>query len=215
VNNVNTHHPTNRTFAVIDGGSNTKTSTEEAPAARQPKLLDQVRESIRARHYSPRTEEAYVHWIKRFIIFHDKRHPTEMAEIEIARFLSSLATGSHVSASTQNQALNAILFLYRVVLRKNIGYVDGVIRARRPRRLPVVLTKDEVKTVLNGLSGTPWLMAMLLYGAGLRLMECCYLRIKDIDFAQNQILIRAGKGDKDRHTTLPAVYEPELTAASP
>jgi|SRR6478672_4509053 integron integrase len=208
--NVNTHPPTNRTCAVIDGGSNAKTRAETAPAARKPKLLDQVRESIRARHYSPRTEETYVHWIKRFVIFHDKRHPTEMAEMEIARFLSSLATESRVSPSTQNQALNAILFLYRVVLRKNIGYVDGVIRAKRPRRLPVVLTKDEVKSVLNGLRGTPWLMAMLLYGAGLRLMECCHLRVKDIDFAQNQILIRAGKGDKDRHTTLPAVLKEPL-----
>jgi integrase len=173
-------------------------------------LLDQVRQAIRTRHYSPRTEETYVHWIKRFIYFHGKRHPAEMAEAEIARFLSNLATESHVSASTQNQALNALLFLYREVLRKEIGYVDGVIRAKRLRRLPVVLTKGEVKSVLGCLTGTPWLMAMLLYGAGLRLMECCRLRVKDIDFAQNEILVRAGKGDKDRHTTLPAVVKDPL-----
>jgi integron integrase len=177
----------------------------------KPKLLQQVRQAILARHYSPRTEDTYVHWIKRFIFFHDKRHPGEMAETEIARFLSNLATESHVSASTQNQALNAILFLYREVLRKPIRYVDGVIRAKRPRRLPVVLTKEEVRSVLGCLSDTPWLMAMLLYGAGLRLMECCHLRVKDIDFGQNEIIVRAGKGDKDRHTTLPAVIKEPLS----
>jgi integron integrase len=176
----------------------------------KPKLLEQVRHAIRIRHYSARTEETYVHWIKRFIFFHNKRHPAEMGEKEIARFLSSLATESHVSAATQNQALNAILFLYREVLRKDIGYVDGVVRAKKPRRLPVVLTKEEVKTILGRLGGTPWLMAMLLYGAGLRLMECCRLRVKDIDFSQNQILVRAGKGDKDRHTMLPSAIKQPL-----
>ena len=135
----------------------------------KPKLLDQVRQAIQTRHYSPKTEDSYVHWIKRFIFFHNKRHPAEMGEKEMARFLSSLASERHVSASTQNQALNAILFLYREVLRKNIGYVEGVVRAKKPRRLPVVLTKEEVKKVLGRLSGTPWLMSMLLYGAGLRL----------------------------------------------
>jgi integrase len=134
-----------------------------------------------------------------------------MGEKEIGGFLSSLASEQRVSASTQNQALNAILFLYRHVLSKDIGYVDGVIRAKKPRRLPVVLTKEEVKRVLGRLGGTPWLMAMLLYGAGLRLMECCRLRVKDIDFSQNQILVRAGKGDKDRHTMLPtAIKQPLL-----
>jgi integron integrase len=176
----------------------------------KPKLLDQVRQAIRARHYSPKTEESYIHWIKRFIFFHGKRHPAEMDEREIAQFLSSLACESRVSASTQNQALNAILFLYRGVLRKEIGYVDGVIRAKKSRRLPVVLTKEEVKRVLGRLSGAPWLMAILLYGAGLRLMECCRLRVKDIDFSQNQILVRAGKGDKDRHTMLPAAIKEPL-----
>lgn len=154
-----------------------------SPAAPKPKLLDQVRQAIRTRHYSPRTEDTDVHWIKRFIFFHNKRHPAEMGEKEVARFLSSLASEQHVSASTQNQALNSILFLYRQVLRKDIGYVDGVIRAKKSRRLPVVLTKEEVKKVLGRLTGAPWLMSMLLYGAGLRVMECCRLRIKDIDFS--------------------------------
>src|SRR5262245_35019784 len=175
----------------------------------KPKLLDQVRQAIRTRHYSVKTEESYLGWIKRFIFFHNKRHPAEMGETEIAQFLSSLATDRNVSASTQNQALNAILFLYHEVLGNNIGYVNGVIRAKKTRRLPVVLTKEEVKTVLGRLGGAPWLMAMLLYGAGLRLMECCRLRVKDIDFSQNQIVVRAGKGNKDRHTMLPtAIKEP-------
>jgi integron integrase len=177
--------------------------------APKPKLLDQVREAIRTRHYSPRTEKSYVHWIKRLIFFHGKRHPAEMGENEIAQFLSSLASELHVSASTQNQALNAILFLYREVLRKEIGYINGVVRAKRPHRLPVVLTRHEVKSILGVLDYSDWLIAVLLYGAGLRLMECLQLRVKDIDFTNNQIVIRAGKGDKDRHTMLPvAVKEP-------
>ena len=187
-----------------------KTISSPSSAAK-PKLLDQERQAIRTRHYSYRTEKAYTHWIKRFIFFHNKRHPLEMGEPEIARFLSSLASDSHVSASTQNQALNALLFLYHEVLEKKIGLIQGVVRANRPRRLPVVLTKEEVKNVLGCLSGIPWLMAMILYGAGLRLMECCRLRVKDIDFSRNQIVVRAGKGDKDRHTMLPAaVKEPLL-----
>ncbi len=173
-------------------------------SATKPKLLDQVRQAIRTRHYSVKTEDAYVGWIKRFIFFHNKRHPLEMAETEIAQFLSSLARDSHVSASTQNQALNAILFLYHEVLHKEIGYVNGVVRAKKPRRLPVVLTKEEVKRVLGCLGGPPWLMAILLYGAGLRLLECCRLRVKDVDFSRNEIIVRAGKGDKDRRTMLPA-----------
>jgi integron integrase len=133
-----------------------------------------------------------------------------MGEAEIARFLASLATDSRVSASTQNQALNALLFLYNEVMEKKIGLIQGVVRAKRPIRLPVVLTKDEVKRLLNCMSGTPWLMAMLLYGAGLRLMECCRLRVKDIDFSRNQIVVRAGKGDKDRYTMLPATVKEPL-----
>ena len=173
------------------------------PAAPKPKLLDQVRQAIRTRHYSPRTEETYVGWIKRLIFFRQKRHPAEMGEQEIARFLSSLASESHVSASTQNQALNAVLFLYREVLRKEIGYVNGVVRAKRPHRLPVVLTRQEVRSIFGFLDGSDWIMVMLLYGAGLRLMECLRLRVKDIDFNSNEIIVRAGKGDKDRHTMLP------------
>jgi integrase len=176
----------------------------------KPKLLDEVRQAIRRRHYSDRTEKAYVHWIKRYIFFHNKRHPQEMAEAEIARFLSSLATAGRVSASTQNQAFNALLFLYDAVLNKKIGLIDGVVRAKRPQRLPVVLTKDEVKKVIDHINGVPRLMAILLYGAGLRLMECCRLRVKDIDFSRNEIVVRSGKGNKDRHTMLPSAVRESL-----
>jgi integron integrase len=206
---VYTRMPSKRTLAVIDGGLNDKARLQTLPTSPKPKLLDRVRQSIRTRHYSYRTEKAYVHWIKRFIFFHNKRHPSDMAEAEIAQFLSALASESHVSASTQNQALNALLFLYREVLNKDIGYVNGVVRAKRPHRLPVVLTRQEVRSILGVLNGSDWLMALLLYGAGLRLMECLRLRVKDIDFTSNQIVVRAGKGDKDRHTMLPtAVKEP-------
>src|SRR5918994_4751154 len=133
-----------------------------------------------------------------------------MAEAEIVQFLSSLATEGRVSASTQNQALNALLFLYHEVLSKQIGLIDGVVRAKRPQRLPVVLTKDEVKKVIDHMNGVPRLMAILLYGAGLRLMECCRLRIKDIDFSRNEIVVRAGKGDKDRYTMLPSAVKKSL-----
>lgn len=170
----------------------------------KPRLLDQVRQAIWARPLSRHTEVAYIGWIKRFIFFYHKRHPREMGEAEIGQFLSHLATHARVSASTQNQALNALLFLYHKVLEKPIGLIHGVVRAKRSRRVPVVLTQEEVQRVLRGLSGTPWVMAMLLYGAGLRLMECCRLRVKDIDFARNQIVVRGGKGDKDRYTVLPA-----------
>ena len=152
----------------------------------------------------------YVHWIKRYIFFHNKRHPAEMAEPEIAQFLSSLATEGRVSASTQNQAFNALLFLYHEVLSKKIGLIDGVVRAKRPQRLPVVLTKDEVKRVLDRMNGAPRLMGLLLYGAGLRLMECCRLRIKDIDFSRNEIVVRSGKGNKDRYTMLPSAVRDSL-----
>jgi integron integrase len=180
------------------------------PAAPKPKLLDQVRQAIRSRHYSDRTEKAYVHWVKRFIFFHDKRHPLDMAEAEIAQFLSSLATQGRVSASTQNQALNGLLFLYHEVLSKRIGLIDGVVRAKRPQRLPIVLTKDEVKNVFDRMDGVPRLMGLLLYGAGLRLMECCRLRVKDIDFARNEIVVRSGKGNKDRYTMLPTAVRDSL-----
>jgi len=169
----------------------------------KPKLLDQLREALRARHYSRRTEQTYCLWVKRFIFFHNVRHPTEMAEPEINAFLTHLAVKEKVSASTQNQALCALLFLYRHVLGREIGDLGEVIRARKPKRLPVVMTREEVKKVLANMTGDKWLMASLMYGAGLRLMECLRLRVQDIDFARNEILVRDGKGAKDRLTMLP------------
>jgi integron integrase len=170
---------------------------------RSPKLLDRLKEALRTRHYSPRTENTYCQWVKRFIFFHNVRHPAEMAEPEINAFLTHLAVKHKVSASTQNQALSALLFLYRHVIGREIGDLGDVIRARRPKRLPVVMTRDEAKAVLANLSGDRWLAASLMYGAGLRLMECLRLRVQDIDFSRNEILVRNGKGAKDRITMLP------------
>ncbi|MBI2455371.1 MAG: integron integrase, partial [candidate division NC10 bacterium] len=170
---------------------------------RQPRLLDRLREALRSRHYSRRTEQCYCHWVKRFIFFHHVRHPADMAEPEINAFLTHLAIKENVSASTQNQALSALLFLYRHVLGREVGNLGDVISARKPHHLPVVMTREEVKAVLACLPGDKWLMASLMYGAGLRLMECLRLRIQDIDFARNEILVRDGKGAKDRVTMLP------------
>ncbi|HXF92392.1 MAG TPA: integron integrase [Nitrospiraceae bacterium] len=170
-------------------------------------LLERVRSAARARHLSRHTEQTCSQWARRFMSFHGWRPVAEMGEPEIGQFLSSLATESHMSASTQNQALNALLFLYHEVLEKRIGLIQGVVRAKRPKRLPVVLTKEEVRRLLVCLSGTPWLMAMFLYGAGLRLMECCRLRVKDLDLSRNQIVVRGGKGDKDRYTPLPTAVK--------
>ena len=175
----------------------------QSPQASKPKLLDRVRETIRRKHYSIRTEEAYVDWIKRYIFFHHKRHPAEMSEPEIVQFLNHLAVQQKVAASTQNQALSALVFLYREVLDKKIGLLDNLERAKQPARLPVVLTEAEVRHVLAHLEGRHWLMASLLYGAGLRLMECLRLRVKDVDFEYRQITVRDGKGQKDRITMLP------------
>ena len=169
----------------------------------KPKLLDQVREQIRLRHYSIRTEAVYLEWVKRYIRFHKYRHPQEMGAPEVEAFLSDLAVRRDVSASTQNQALSAILFLYKQVLQIELPWMDGVIRARRPQRLPVVLTREEVASVLAQLDGTLWLIASLLYGSGMRLMEVLRLRVKDVEFARLEILIRDGKGQKDRVTMLP------------
>lgn len=166
-------------------------------------LLDQVRDQIRILHYSIRTEEAYLKWVREFILFHGKRHPNEMGASEISSFLSHLATERNISASTQNQALSALLFLYREVLDKPIDWIDDVERAKKPQRLPVVFTREEARSVINHLRGEMWLMASLLYGSGLRLMECIRLRVKDLDFAQSQIIVREGKGNKDRVTVLP------------
>jgi len=167
---------------------------------RKPKLLDQVRAAIRTRHYSLRTEEAYVGWIKRFILFHNKRHPRELGEAEVNQFLTHLAVKENVAASTQNQALSAILFLYKHVLKQELGAFGDVVWAKKPKRLPVVLTWEEVKGVLSPLSGTTWIMATLLYGSGLRLMECLRLRVKDIAFPYHQLVVRDAKGEKDRVT---------------
>jgi integron integrase len=168
-----------------------------------PRLLDRVRLVCRARHYSLRTEDAYHDWIKRFILFHDKRHPRDMAEPEVNRFLTHLAVAGHVAASTQNQALAALLFLYQDVLERPLDRIDGVIRANRPRRLPVVLTREEVKRVLDEMRDPYRLIVRLLYGSGLRLMECLTLRVQDLDFDRHEILVRHGKGGNDRRTMLP------------
>ncbi len=178
-------------------------SVGRMPRAGKPKLLDQVRDVIRRKHYSIRTEQAYIDWIKRFIIYHGKRHPREMAEEEVAEFLTHLARDLNVAASTQNQALSALLFLYKEVLRHEIGWLEKVERAKKPPKLPVVLSRGEVKQIFAHLHGVSKLMAGLLYGSGLRLMECVRLRVKDIDFALAQITVRDAKGGKDRITMLP------------
>ena len=180
-----------------------QTGPSSAADQRKPKLLDQVRTTIRRKHYSIRTEEAYVDWIKRYILCHQKRHPQEMGEREVEQFLNHLAVEKQVAAATQNQALSALVFLYREVLNKEIGWMDKLERAKRPERLPVVLTEAEMRAILAQLEGRNWLMASLLYGAGLRLMECVRLRVKDIDFEYRQITVRDGKGQKDRITMLP------------
>ena len=171
--------------------------------ANPPRLLDQVRARIRAKHYSLRTEDAHVHWIRRFILFHNKRHPVEMGAVEVEAFLSHLAVAGKVAASTQNQALSALLFLYREVLGIELPWLQGVTRAKPSQYLPVVLTTGEVRALFARLDGVDWLMASLLYGAGLRLMECVRLRVKDLDFEMRQITVRDGKGGKDRITMLP------------
>jgi len=175
-------------------------------------LLDCMRDEIRVRHYSIRTEDAYLLWARQFILFHGNRHPAEMGGPEIAAFLTHLAVNREVAASTQNQALSALLFLYKAVLDKPLGDVAGVTPARRPSRLPVVFTRDEVRAVLARLDGEKGLMASLLYGSGLRLMECLRLRVKDVDFGQNHIVVRDGKGQKDRVTLLPESLAPTLRA---
>ena len=174
-----------------------------------PKLLDAVRERIRFKHYSIRTERNYVDWIRRFILFHGKRHPREMGAPEVEAFLTHLAARKNVAASTQNQAFSALLFLYRDVLGQQLDAIQSVERARKPARLPVVLTRTEVQAVLAHLEGAHWLMASLLYGAGLRLMECVRLRIKDVEVSRREIVVRDGKGAKDRVTMLPeALVQP-------
>ncbi len=170
-----------------------------------PRLLDAVREATRRLHYSIRTEEAYASWVKRFVLFHGKRHPDEMGEPEVVAFLNHLATDRDVAASTQNQALNAILFLDKVVLDRPLEWFDDeLVRAKRPARLPVVLTREAVRALIGQLDGPHRLAASLLYGAGLRLLECLRLRVKDVDYGQNHLVVRDGKGQRDRVALLPA-----------
>jgi integron integrase len=174
------------------------------------KLLTKVRTALRTRHYSGRTEKAYVGWIRRFIRFHGLRHPQVLGSPEVSGFLSNLAVDYHVSASTQNQALAALLFLYRDVLGQPVRWLSDLVRAKRSRRLPVVLSRDEVRAVLGRLEGPIGLVAALLYGGGLRLLEALCLRVKDLDFQGGEIRVRAGKGNRDRVTVLPARVRPAL-----
>jgi len=185
-------------------------SLADKSETRQPKLLDEVRAILRFKHYSLRTEEAYVDWIRRFILFHGKRHPREMGAEEVRAFLTDLATVRNVAAATQNQALSAILFLYQQVIKQDLGWIEGVERAKKPQRLPVVLSREEARKVLAAVPEDYRLMAEILYGSGLRLMECLRLRVKDLDFGCQQITVRDGKGQKDRVTMLPASLAPAL-----
>ncbi len=175
-----------------------------------PKLLTRVKQKMRTSNYSPKTIDAYVKWIREFILFNNKKHPSEIEKKEIENFLSFLAVKRNVSASTQNQALSAILFLYKNIVEKEIDWLDNIVRAHKSRRLPVVFTKEEVRRIFSYLEGTPRLVCSLLYGSGLRLGEALRLRIKDIDFDRKQILVREAKGNKDRITTLPLSIIPEL-----
>ena len=190
------------------------TSDVIAPATvpTEPRLLDQVRNKIRTKHYSIRTEQAYVDWIRRFVLFNGKRHPLAMGAPEVEAFLTHLAVVRHVAASTQNQAKSALLFLYKEVLNQDLPWLGKVEQAKAPQRLPVVLTPGEVQTLLSRLEGTNWMMASLLYGAGLRLMECMRLRVKDIEFVRREILVRDGKGGKDCVTMLPTALVNPLKA---
>ena len=169
----------------------------------KPRLLDQLRQQIRVRNYSIRTETVYAEWAKRFIRFHRYRHPAEMGAAEIEAFLTHLAVARNVSASTQNQALAALLFLYKEVLKLELPWLEGIVRAKKPKHLPVVLTREEVGAVLGQLDGVRWIVASLLYGSGLRLLEALRLRVKDVDFSRGEVLVRDGKGQKDRVTMLP------------
>jgi site-specific recombinase XerD len=178
----------------------------------KPRLLDRVRREIRARNYSRSTQKSYVSWIRRFILFHGKKHPAEMGKVEITQFLTSLANERNVSASTQNQAFAALLFLYRCVLEQDVGMLQDVVRAKQPLRLPVVISRREVDAILGELRGAVCLMASLMYGYGLRLMECCRLRVKDVDLVRREITVRDGKGRKDRMTVIPQCLVKPLEA---
>ena len=178
----------------------------------KPKLLEQVKTTTRAAHYSKKTEESYTSWIKRFVLFHNKKHPKEMGAEEIKAFINNLAVNHHVSSATQNQALQGILFLYKNVLNKNVGWIEEIKFAHRKKHLPVVLTKDEVNNIFKNLNGITLLISKLLYGSGLRLGECLSLRVKDVDLEMRTISVLDGKGEKDRVTVLPEKIISELTA---
>ena len=180
--------------------------------AKPPKLLDQVREVLRTKHYSYRTEQTYIEWIRRFILFHQKRHPKDMGADEVQTYITYLANERNIAASTQNQALSAIVFLYKYVLQKEMIFPSDIIRPGRPERLPTVLSHAEAMSVIGHLSGVPQLIAKLLYGSGLRIMECMRLRVKDLDFENHQLIVRAGKGENDRATILPDSLIPTLKA---
>jgi integron integrase len=185
---------------------------QSTPHQKPARLLDQLRQALSALHRSPRTQQAYASWVKRFVHFHNDQHPAQLGEKQVQQFLSWLVEKKHVSASTQNQAKCALLFLYRYVLDNPLGWIEGIKLAHRAPRVPVVLTPDEVHSVLNELVGPSWLMASLLYGAGLRLTECCTLRVKDIDIERGEITVRQGKGRKDRVTVLPRAIAGPLRA---
>lgn len=191
-------------------GEGISAAVDEAMATPKPRLFEEVRRRLRVKHYSLRTEKAYLGWIRRFILSNGKRHPREMGAAEVERFLSELAVKGQVASSTQNQALSALLFLYREVLGIDLPWMEQVVRAKRPQRVPSVLAREEVQRLLVHLDGQPWLLASLLYGTGMRLMECLRLRVKDVDFARNEITVRNGKGGKDRHTVLPATLVESL-----
>src|SRR6266516_7660471 len=186
-------------------------SSLSGPAeASKPKFLDQIRQLMRLRHYSLRTEAASIGWIRRYILFHGKRHPRDLGESDVAKFLSSLAVEGRVAATTQNQALNALLFLYKEVLRLQLGFIGETVRVKRPAKLPVVLSRAEVRAVLEHLPGQYRLMGQLLYGSGLRLLECLRLRVKDVDLQYLHITVREPKGGKERKTMLPVSLAPAL-----
>lgn len=176
----------------------------------KPKLLDQIKIHLRSLHYSRRTEESYINWIKRYIFFHNKTHPEKLGKDEIRKFLNYLATERKVSASTQNQALQAILFLYKEIIHKDVGWIDDIQRPTKPKHIPVVFTKAEAHSIISNMEGLPKLITSLLYGSGLRLSEALRLRVKDIDFEYNQIIIHDGKGEKDRTTLLPKSLIPHI-----
>ncbi|MDH4216736.1 MAG: integron integrase, partial [Gallionella sp.] len=185
---------------------------DKSTTANPPRLLDQVRDKLRVKHYSIRTEQTYTDWIKRYIYFHDKRHPKDLGAHDIEAFLTHLAVAGKVAASTQNLAKSSLLFLYREVLEINLPWLDNITQAKAPKRMPVVLTVSEVQDVLSRMSGTHLLIASLLYGGGMRLMEAVRLRVKDVDFARREILVREGKGFKDRVTMLPEAVVVPLKA---